>query len=84
MPTLSLKHIGKQAPRWFRRLKKSILILTLAANGMVASYGFEDQLLVTRLQLWCTMGIGALLEAIEALLKDDGEDLAEIDVQNGK
>jgi hypothetical protein len=43
----------------------------LAANGMVASYGFTDQVLTTRIQLWCTMGIGAILEAIEALLKDD-------------
>lgn len=71
MPLLSIDNIGKQAPRWFRRAKKAILIITMAANAMIASWGFEDQLLTARLQLWCTMGIGALLEAIEALLKDD-------------
>lgn len=74
MAALSMNHIGHPAPRWFRKVKKSVLILTLAGNGMIASYGFPDPLLTTRLQLWCTMGIGALLEAIEALLKDDGED----------
>jgi hypothetical protein len=73
MPTLSIQNISKQAPRWFRRLKKAILILTLAANAMIASYGFSD-VITTRIQLWCTIGIGALLEAIEALLKDDGDD----------
>jgi hypothetical protein len=71
MPTLSLNNIGKPAPRWFRKAKKAIQVLTLAANGMVASWGFHDQLLTTRLQLWCTIGIAAILEAIESLLKDD-------------
>lgn len=74
MPKLSLKNAGKRAPAWFRRTKKASLILTVAANAMVASWGFENELLTTRLQLWCTIGIGACLEAFEALLKDDGED----------
>lgn len=69
--TVSMKNIGHPAPRWFRRSKKAILIATMAANAMIASWGFPDQLLTTRLQLWCTIGIGSLLEAIEALLKDD-------------
>jgi hypothetical protein len=73
MATLSFNNIGKQAPRWFRRLKKSILILTLGANAMISSYGLPD-MITTRIQLWCTIGIGVILEAIEALLKDDGED----------
>lgn len=71
MPTLSVNNIGHPPPRWFRRSKKAILIVTMAANAMIASWGFPDQLLTTRLQLWCTIGIGALLEAIESLLKDD-------------
>lgn len=74
MPVLSLKNANKRAPGWFRRTKKAIYILTVAANGMVASWGFADQLLTTRIQLWCTIGIGAIMEAFEALLKDDGED----------
>lgn len=74
MARLSINNVGLPAPRWFRRSKKAILILTLAANAMISSYGFSD-ILTTRIQLWCTIGIGALLEAIEALLKDDGEDL---------
>lgn len=79
MAALSMNNIGHPAPRWFRRLKKAILGLTIAANGMIASWGFPDQLLTTRLQLWCTIGIGAILEAIEALLKDDGDDIPSTD-----
>ncbi len=71
MPTLSVNNIGHPAPRWFVRSKKATLIITMAANAMIASWGFADALLTARLQLWCTIGIGALLEAIEALLKDD-------------
>jgi hypothetical protein len=71
--TVSMNNIGHPAPRWFRRTKKAILIMTMAANAMIASYGFTDELLTARLQLWCTIGIGALLESIEALLKDDEE-----------
>lgn len=71
--TVSIKNIGQPAPRWFLRSKKAILIITMAANAMIASWGFSDQLLTARLQLWCTIGIGALLEAIEALLKDDND-----------
>ena len=69
--TLSMNNIGHPAPRWFRRTKKAVLIITMAANAMIASWGFTNELLTARLQLWCTIGIGALLEAIEALLKDD-------------
>lgn len=71
MPLLSINNINYQAPKWFRRFKKAILTLTLAANGMIASWGLSNQLLTTRWQLWCTIGIGALMEAIEAMLKDE-------------
>ena len=71
--TVSMNNIGHPAPRWFRRTKKAILIVTMAANAMIASYGFTDELFTARLQLWCTIGIGALLEAVEAVLKDDEE-----------
>jgi hypothetical protein len=71
--TLSPKNIKKPAPRWFRKSKKAILILTLAANAMVQSWGLQDPLLVARVQLWCTLGIGAVLEALEALLANGEE-----------
>lgn len=71
--TLSTDNVHKPAPRWFRRVKKAVLILTVAANAMIASWGLTDQLMVTRLQLWCTVGIVAILEALEALLAN-GED----------
>ncbi|THU34233.1 hypothetical protein FAM09_24760 [Niastella caeni] len=74
MATLSLNNAKHPAPKWFRKTKKAIQILTVAANVMVAQWGFQDQLLTTKLQLWCTIGIAAVLDAFETLLKDDGED----------
>lgn len=71
----------KPAPRWFRKLKKAILILVLAANAMIASWGLTDQLLVTRLQLWCTMGIGAILEALEAVLANGDDYVSNVENQ---
>lgn len=68
MAVLSIKNINQQAPKWFRRSKKAIMILSLAANTMIASYGFSDELLTARLQLWCTIGVVSILEAFEALL----------------
>lgn len=74
MPTtVSIDNTKKPAPKWFRKTKKAILILTLAANAMVQSWGLDDPLLVARIQLWCTLGIGAILEALEALLAN-GDD----------
>jgi hypothetical protein len=74
MATLSIKNAKHPAPLWFRKTKKAILILTAAANVMVAQWGFKDQLLTTKLQLWCTIGIAAILESIETLLRDDADD----------
>ena len=65
-----MNNIDTPPPKWFRKAKKATLVLTLSANAMIASWGFEDALQAARLQLWCTMGIGAVLEALEALLAD--------------
>ena len=73
--TVSIKNVGRPAPRWFRKAKKATMILAVAANLMIAGWGLPDQLLVTRIQLWCTIGVIALLEALEVLLAN-GEDYA--------
>lgn len=65
------ENLSKPAPKWFKKLKKAILILVVAANLMIASWGITDQLLTTRLQLWFTVGVGAILEALEAILADE-------------
>ena len=71
--TVKISNITKPAPKWFRKLKKAIGILTLAANVMIQSWGLPDPLLVAKIQLWCTIGIGAILEALEALLANGEE-----------
>jgi len=74
MPTtLSVNNTTKPAPKWFRKLKKAVGILTIAANAMVASLHTVDEHLKTQVQLWCTIGIGAILEALEAVLAN-GDD----------
>lgn len=66
--SVSIRNMDRPAPRWFRRTKKAVLILVVAANSMVASWGLDNELLVTRIQLWCTIGVGAILEALGTLL----------------
>lgn len=78
--TVKLSNHAKPAPKWFRKSKKAVLILTVAANSMIASWGLTDQLLTTRLQLWCTIGIVALLEALEIVLAN-GEDYAKTETE---
>ena len=67
------ENFSKPAPKWFRKLKKAIGILTLAANVMIQSWGLPDPLLVAKIQLWCTIGIGAILEALDVMLANGEE-----------
>jgi hypothetical protein len=76
--TVSINNHSKPAPKWYRKTKKAVYILTVAANSMVASWGLTDQLLVTRIQLWCTVGIVAIMEALEAVLAN-GEEYAPVE-----
>lgn len=86
--TLKRSNTNKPAPKWFRKLKTAVGILALAANVMIAGWGFTDELATTRLQLWCTVGIGAIMEALSALLANGDDYLSnqeqpENDNQNG-
>lgn len=74
MATLSFKNAKHPAPRWFRKLKNFILGMALVANSMIGGYTFKDELTKTRIQLWSTVGIVGVMEALEKLLKDDGDD----------
>lgn len=74
MATLSLKNAKHPAPKWFRKLKNFVLSIALVANAMIAGYPAKDELTKTRWQLWTTVGIAGVMEALEKLLKDDGED----------
>jgi hypothetical protein len=73
MASFSFKNASRPAPKWFRKTKRAVMILLVAANAMIASWGLENQLLVTRLQLWCTTGAIAILEALELILANGEE-----------
>lgn len=70
--------MSKPAPKWFRKLKSAVLVLVIAANAMMAQWGISDELLITRIQLWLTIGVGAIFEALEKLLAN-GEEYAKAD-----
>lgn len=69
----------KPAPRWFRKAKKAIGILTIAANAMVAQMTFKDPKTALMIQLWCTIGVGAILEALDIMLANGEEYTSEKD-----
>lgn len=71
--TINPKNFKKPAPRWFRKLKKVIGILTIGANVLVQKLGLSDPLLIANIQLWCTIGIGTILEAFEVILANGEE-----------
>jgi len=74
MATLSINNAKHPAPKWFRKLKAFCLSMALVANAMIAGYPAKNELVKTRIQLWCTVGIAGVLEGFEKLLKDDDGD----------
>lgn len=74
--TVSIDNRHKPAPRWFRKLKKAIGVIVITLNAMVASWPKNpDPLLVAYIQLWTSIGIGAILEVLEIILAN-GEEYA--------
>jgi hypothetical protein len=70
--SVSISNGSKPAPKWFRKLKKAIGILVIAANAMIAQWGLPTTETL-KLQLWFTIGIGAVLEAMEVMLANGEE-----------
>jgi hypothetical protein len=81
--TIDIDNLSKPAPRWFRRLKKAIGILVIAANAMCTQFYAHNPELLLKVQVWTTVGIGAILEALEALLAN-GEVYAPSETAMGK
>lgn len=68
--TINIKNVGRPAPRWFRKTKKAISILTDTAIVMLLAMGHKDN---SVLMLWCRVGIGGLLTAFEEILANGEE-----------
>lgn len=81
--TISTKNMTLPAPKWFRRLKKAVGILVIAANGMCTQFYSDNPELLLKVQVWTTIGIGAIMEALEALLAN-GEVYAPSETAMGK
>ena len=65
---LSTKNIKSPAPKWFRRLKKSITLLADTAAVILLAMGFTENTLI---MLLVRVGVSGILESAEALLADD-------------
>ena len=66
--TISRKNINKQAPVWFRKLKKAVSVLSDATVIILLAAGYADDsffILVIR------VGVSASLSSIEIFLSDE-------------
>lgn len=74
----TLSNTSKPAPRWFRKLKTSLTILSDTAVVMLLSMGHQENSFI---MLWCRVGLSGVLTALEALLAN-GEVYAVNDERN--
>lgn len=68
--TISPDNVHKPAPRWFRKLKRAVTVLSDTAVIMLLATGHEQNSII---MLWCRVGISGVLTALETLLAN-GED----------
>jgi hypothetical protein len=71
MANAIVEHLKKPAPKWFRKTKKAVSILSDSACVMLLAMGQAENSLVI---LWCRVGISALMNALEAVLVEDDDD----------
>ncbi len=63
--TLSTDNTGKPAPKWFRKLKKALTILSDTTAVILLALGHGENSLI---MLICRIGLSGVLESFEALL----------------
>jgi cytochrome c oxidase assembly protein Cox11 len=68
--TISPNNIHRPAPRWFRKTKKALTLLSDTACVMLLALGHADNSL---LMLICRIGISGVLQSVEALLANGEE-----------
>lgn len=72
MPTaFGIKNSKCPAPKWFRRLKRSITLLADTVSIILLARGYTGDSFV---MLIVRVGISGLLESMEALLSDKEDD----------
>lgn len=70
-----IENAKKPAPRWFRKLKRAVTMLSDTAVVMLLATGHSENSLVI---LWCRVGISGLLNTLEVVLAN-GEEYAKTD-----
>lgn len=72
--TFNTKNINSLAPKWFRRLKKSITLLADTTAVILLAMGYTENTLI---MLIVRIGVSGVLESVEALLSDSPEVIAD-------
>jgi len=68
--TLSTENSNKPAPKWFRKLKKALTLLSDTAIVMLLAMGFAENSL---LMLCLRVGLSGVLQSLEVLLANGEE-----------
>lgn len=68
--SVSIKNLNKPAPKWFRKLKRAVSLLSDTAVVMLLSMGQAENSLVI---LWCRVGISGIMNALEIILANGEE-----------
>lgn len=70
MTKVSIKNINSTPPKWFKRLNKSVSILSNTAVVIMLALGYAEDSLI---MLIARVGISGLMGTIEALLTDNND-----------
>jgi hypothetical protein len=68
--TIDLNNSNKPAPRWFRKLKKALTLLSDTAIVMLLAQGYTENSLT---MLWLRVGLSGILQTLEIVLANGEE-----------
>lgn len=68
--TASLDNANKPAPKWFRKLKRALTMLSDTAIVMLLAMGYTENSLI---MLWLRVGLSGILNTLEVVLANGEE-----------
>lgn len=76
--TASINNANKPAPKWFRKTKRALTMLSDSAIVMLLARGYTENSVV---MLWIRVGLSGVLNTLEVVLAN-GEEYAPSNQQN--
>ncbi len=68
--SVAVSNANKPAPRWFRKLKRALTMLSDSAIVMLLAMGYTDNSIV---MLWLRVGLSGILNTLEVVLANGEE-----------